>query len=59
MISSGYWKVDEKVLGKVLKEKGIEYAKKLLWEMLNWGGRISYHEYDYWMEWLKKKIKSF
>ena len=57
MISSGYWKVDESILEKVLKERGIEHAKKLLWEMLNWGGRISYHEYDYWMEWLKKKIK--
>jgi len=57
MISQGLFKIDQEILEKVLKERGIEHAKKLLWEMLNWGGRISYHEYDYWMEWLKKKIK--
>ena len=57
MISSGYWKVDKEILEKVLNEYGIEKAKKLLYEMLCWDGRISYHEYDYWMKWLKKKIK--
>ena len=57
MISQGLFKIDQEVLEKVLKERGIEHAKKLLWEMLNWGGRISYYEYDYWMEWLKKRIK--
>jgi len=57
MISQGIFKVDKEVLRKVLREKGIEHAKKLLWEMLNWGGRISCHEYDYWMKWLKKRIK--
>ena len=57
MISSGLFKVDEEVLRKVLNEYGLEKAKRLLYEMLCWGGRISYHEYDYWMEWLKKRIK--
>ena len=57
MISQGLFKIEQEILEKVLKEKGIEHAKKLLWEMLNWGGRTSCHEYDYWMEWLKKRIK--
>ena len=57
MISQGLFKIDQEILEKVLNEYGLEKAKKLLYEMLCWGGRISYHEYDYWMEWLKKKIK--
>ena len=57
MISSGYWKVDEGILEKVLKEKGIEHTKKLLYEMLCWGGRISNNECEYWLNWLEKKVK--
>lgn len=55
MISQGYFKVDEETLRKVLNEYGLEKAKKLLYEMLNWGGRISYHEYEYWLSWLKRQ----
>ena len=57
MISQGLFKIDQEVLEKVLNEYGLEKAKRLLYEMLCWGGRISYHEYDYWLNWLKKKVK--
>jgi len=57
MISQGLFKIEQEILEKVLKEKGIEHAKKLLWEMLCWGGRLSIYEYDYWLNWLKKRIK--
>ena len=57
MISQGLFKIDQEILEKVLKEKGIEHTKKLLWEMLCWGGRLSIYEYDYWLNWLKKRIK--
>ena len=57
MISQGIFKVDEEVLRRVLREYGIEKAKRLLWEMLCWGGRISHYEYEYWLNWLKKRIK--
>ena len=57
MISSGYWKVDKEILEKVLNEYGLEKAKRLLYEMLCWGGRISHYEYEYWLNWLKKRIK--
>ena len=57
MISQGLFKIDQEILEKVLNEYGLEKAKRLLYEMLCWGGRISYYEYDYWMEWLKKRIK--
>ena len=57
MISQGLFKIDQEILEKVLNEYGLEKAKRLLYEMLCWGGRINYYEYDYWMEWLKKRIK--
>ena len=50
MISSGYFKVPEDIINWD-KEK----AKQFLWEMLNYGGRISHHEYKYWMRKLAKK----
>jgi|GEM_PF-6447422 len=57
MISQGLLKIDQEILEKVLKEKGIEHAKRLLYEMLCWDGRISHYEYEYWLNWLKKRIK--
>ena len=61
MTSQSLFKIDQEILEKVLREKGIGHAKKLLWEMLNWGGRLSIHEYEYWLKKLKelKNQKSF
>ena len=49
MISSGYFKVPESIVNWD-KEK----AKQFLWEMLNYGGRISVHEYQCWLEKIEK-----
>ena len=61
MISSGMFKIDENILREIIKKYNIETAKKILWEMLNWGGRLSIHEYEYWLKKLKelKNQKSF
>jgi len=61
MISSGMFKIDENILREIIKKYNIEIAKKILWEMLNWGGRLSIHEYEYWLKKLKelKNQKSF
>ena len=58
MISKGYFSLNEEILERIYKKFGYR-TRDFLYEMLIFGGRISYHEYDYWMEWLKKKIKSF
>ena len=61
MTSSGIFKIDENILREIIKKYNIEIAKKILWEMLNWGGRLSIHEYEYWLKKLKelKNQKSF
>ncbi len=45
MISRGYFKVPESIL-RWPKEK----ARRFIWEMFNYGGRISVHEYQCWLE---------
>ena len=50
MKSAGYFKVPEDIVNWD-KEK----AKQFLWEMFNYGGRISMYEYRYWLEKIKRQ----
>jgi len=46
MISSGYFKVSREVLDKMTDEE----KKKFLQEMRDYGGRISHHQWQCWVE---------
>jgi len=50
MISAGYFEVPTSIVNW-----DFEKAQQFLKEMLNYGGRISYHEYEYWLEQIEKK----
>ena len=54
MISQGLFRIDESILREIIKKYNIEVAKKILYELLNWGGRLSIHEYEYWLKKLKE-----
>ena len=53
MISAGYFEVNEEILKQFNKEE----AKEFLWEMLNYGGRISHYGYEYWMKWVEENLR--
>jgi len=50
MISAGYFEVPPSIVNW---DK--ERAKRFLKEMFNHGGRISWHEYRYWLSLIEKK----
>ena len=52
MISAGYIKVTESHLRRLGKER----AKCFIWEMLDSGGRIGYHEYEKWTKWINENL---
>ena len=56
MLSKGYFKITKEGLKKLLKTHGLEYAKRFIQEMFNYGGRISFNEYEYWLNFLKKEV---
>ena len=53
MRSAGYFEVNEEILKQFNKEE----AKEFLWEMLNYGGRISHYGYEYWMKWVEENLR--
>lgn len=62
MISRGFFKVDEEIVKKVYKKLGYKKTSDFLFEMFTHGGRISYHEYEHWIKYLRdlaeKELKS-
>lgn len=54
MISSGYIKVTKNHLRKLGKQQ----ARRFIWEMLDSGGRIGHHEYEYWSKWINNNLSA-
>jgi len=57
MISQGYFSLNEEILKEIYKKFGYKKAKDFLWEMLTYGGRISYHTYDIYIKKLEDLAK--
>jgi len=57
MISQGYFSLNEKTLKEIFKKLGYRKTKDFLWEMLVFGGRISYHTYDIYIKKLEDLAK--
>ena len=57
MISQSYFSLNEEILKEIYKKFGYKKAKDFLWEMLVFGGRISYHTYDIYMKRLENLAK--
>ena len=57
MISSGIFSLNEKSFKEIYKKFGYKKTKDFLWEMLVFGGKISYHTYDIYMKKLENLAK--
>ena len=57
MISSGIFKIDEKIVKELYKKYNYKKTKDLLFEIFIHGGRISIYEYQFWEKYLRELAK--